>query len=250
MSPDGENFLSADDLCINLWNLERPNLAFQLLNLKPPNIEELSEVITHVEYHPKRSDVFLFSSSNGYICLCDLRVSSNIDQAATKIKFKEDPSRQHFFTQIINSIGMAKFAPTSDNYLFSRDYLSVHIWDVRNNSMPVQTLNVTDYLDKKLCEVYENERIFDKFDLQVSPDSRMVLTGGYHSHAHVIDLQRRINTTIQVQFQDKRGKQCGTPRFYKNKRLLGSVEATPIKGLIQQPPARRSQAGKRGRGEP
>ena len=60
---------------------------------------------------------------------------------------------------------MAKFAPTSDNYLFSRDYLSVHIWDVRNNQQPVQTLNVTEYLDKKLCEVYGNERIFDKFDL-------------------------------------------------------------------------------------
>ena len=123
---------------------------------------------------------------------------------------------------------MAKFAPTSDNYLFSRDYLAVHIWDVRNGSMPVQTLNVTDYLDKKLCEVYENERIFDKFDLQVSPDSRMVLTGAYHGHAHVIDLQRRINTTIQVQFQDKRGKQCGVTRNYKNKRLIGQVAPTNL----------------------
>ncbi len=159
-----------------------------MVNLKPPNIEELAEVITHMEYHPKRSDVFLFSSSNGYINLCDLRMSSQFNNFATKIKFKEDPSRQHFFTDIINSIGMARFAPTSDNYLFSRDYLSVHIWDVRNNSQPVQTLNVTEYLDTKLCEVYESERIFDKFDLQVSPDSRMVLTGGYHSQAHVIDL--------------------------------------------------------------
>ena len=87
----------------------------------------------------------------------------------------------------------------------------------------MQTLNVTEYLDKKLCEVYENERIFDKFDLQVSPDSRMVLTGSYHAHAHVIDLQRRVNTTIDVKFMDKRGKQAGVQRFYKNKRLIGSV---------------------------
>lgn len=209
MSPDGENFISSDDLRINLWNLENNTEAYQVVDLKPPNIEELAEVITHVEYHPKRSDIFLFSSSNGYICLCDLRVSSQFRNYATKIKLKEDPSRQHFFTEIINSIGMAKFAPTSDNYLFSRDYLSVHIWDVRNNAQPVQTLNVTEYLDKKLCEVYENERIFDKFDLQVSPDSRMVLTGSYHSQAHVLDLQRRINTTIDVRYMDKRGKHCG-----------------------------------------
>lgn len=92
-------------------------------------------------------------------------MSSQFNSFGMKIKFKEDPSRQNFFTDIINSIGMARFAPTSDNYLFSRDYLSVHIWDVRNNSTPVQTLNVTEYLDMTLCEVYENERIFDKFDL-------------------------------------------------------------------------------------
>lgn len=28
VSPDGENFLSSDDLCINLWNLENSNVAF------------------------------------------------------------------------------------------------------------------------------------------------------------------------------------------------------------------------------
>ena len=76
VSPDGQNFLSADDLRINLWNLENSTIAFNLVDIKPPNIEELSEVITHVEYHPRRSDVFLFSSSNGYINLCDLRANS------------------------------------------------------------------------------------------------------------------------------------------------------------------------------
>ncbi len=140
----------------------------------------------------------------------------------------EDPSRKHFFTDIITSISRAKFSPTNDTYIFSRDYLSVMIWDVRQTKHPVQTFNVTEYLDKKLCEVYESERIFDRFDLQVSPDSRMVLTGSYHSHAHVIDLQRRINTTIDVRFMEKRGKNTGTPRFYKNKRLIGSVNLPPV----------------------
>ena len=76
LSPDGENFLSADDLRVNLWNTENNLVAFNIVDLKPPNIEELAEVITHVEYHPVRSDIFLFSSSKGYICTCDLRVNS------------------------------------------------------------------------------------------------------------------------------------------------------------------------------
>lgn len=73
VSPDGENFLSADDLRINLWSIENNLVAFNIVDLKPPNIEELAEVITHVEYHPVRSDIFLFSSSKGYICACDMR---------------------------------------------------------------------------------------------------------------------------------------------------------------------------------
>lgn len=83
-SPDSENFLSADDLRVNLWNIENNIVAFNLVDLKPNNIEELSEVITHVEYHPTRSDVFMFSSSKGYISLCDLRVSSKYQSFSTK----------------------------------------------------------------------------------------------------------------------------------------------------------------------
>ena len=76
MSPDGENFLSSDDLRVNLWSLENNLLAYNIIDLKPGNIEELSEVITHVEFHPQRSDIFVISSSKGYICLCDLRKNS------------------------------------------------------------------------------------------------------------------------------------------------------------------------------
>lgn len=122
----------------------------------------------------------------------------------------------------------------------------MRIWDVRQTRQPVQTFNVTEYLDKKLCEVYESECIFDRFDLHVSPDSRMVLTGSYHSHTHVIDLQRRINTTIDVRFMDKRGKNTGTPRFYKNKRLIGSVNLPPLENnakLMQKIPKQPSKEG-------
>ena len=76
VAPDGECFLSSDDLRINLWNLENNVLAYNIVDLKPPHIEELSEVITHVEYHPVRSDIFVYSSSKGYIGLCDMRINS------------------------------------------------------------------------------------------------------------------------------------------------------------------------------
>ena len=89
-------------------------------------------MITHVEFHPIRSDIFLYSSSKGYICQCDMRVSSQSESFSTFFAIEEEPSRKHFFTDIINSVSRGKFSPNNNNYLFSRDYIAVHLWDIRN----------------------------------------------------------------------------------------------------------------------
>lgn len=49
---DGEHFLSADDLRVNIWNVEQSKETFSVVDIKPPNIDDLSEVITHAEFHP------------------------------------------------------------------------------------------------------------------------------------------------------------------------------------------------------
>ena len=51
---------------------------------------------------------------------------------------------------MLNAVSKVRFAPSSEYYLFSRDYLSVKIWDVRSNRQPVDIMNVTEYLDKNL----------------------------------------------------------------------------------------------------
>ena len=81
------------------------------MDLKSGKIEELSEIITHIDYHPVRSDIFLYSSSKGYINVCDLRLSSQSDSFSTTFAIQDEPSRKHFFTDIINSVSRAKFSP-------------------------------------------------------------------------------------------------------------------------------------------
>ena len=39
---DGETFISADDLRINLWNLEISNQSFNIIDVKPANMEDLT----------------------------------------------------------------------------------------------------------------------------------------------------------------------------------------------------------------
>ena len=46
VNSDGETFISADDLRVNLWHLERANGSFNIVDIKPENMEELTEVIT------------------------------------------------------------------------------------------------------------------------------------------------------------------------------------------------------------
>lgn len=116
----------------------------------------------------------------------------------------------------------AKFCIEDPTQIYSRDYLGVHIWDVRSARAPIRSFNINDYLEKRLCEVYENEAIFDKFDMQVSPTGQFILTGSYNSTAHVIDTVNQTNWSIDVKFMDKRGKTVGTSKPYKGKRILTS----------------------------
>jgi len=41
-SSDGETFISAEDLRINLWNLEISNQSFNIVDVKPANMEDLT----------------------------------------------------------------------------------------------------------------------------------------------------------------------------------------------------------------
>ncbi|KAF8390452.1 hypothetical protein HHK36_024978 [Tetracentron sinense] len=51
---DGETFVSADDLRINLWNLEISDQCFNIIDMKPSNMEDLTGVVSDVAESPIR----------------------------------------------------------------------------------------------------------------------------------------------------------------------------------------------------
>lgn len=89
---------------------------------------------------------------------------------------EEDPSNKSFFSEIISSVSDVKFSKDG-RYLLSRDYLNLRIWDINMENKPVQTINVHDHLRSKLCDLYENDCIFDKFECTWSGDGRCVRSG-------------------------------------------------------------------------
>jgi serine/threonine-protein phosphatase 2A regulatory subunit B len=84
VNSDGETFISSDDLRINLWNLNIQDQSFNIVDIKPANMEELTEVITAAEFHPQSCNWFMYASSKGTIKLADMRESALCDQHAKR----------------------------------------------------------------------------------------------------------------------------------------------------------------------
>ncbi|XP_065866543.1 serine/threonine protein phosphatase 2A 55 kDa regulatory subunit B beta isoform isoform X1 [Euphorbia lathyris] len=175
---DGETFISADDLRINLWNLEISSQSFNIVDVKPANMEDLTEVITSAEFHPSHCNTLAYSSSRGSIRLIDLRQSALCDSHAKLFEEQEAPGSRSFFTEIIASISDIKFAKDG-RHILSRDYMTLKLWDINMDSGPVATFQVHEYLRPKLCDLYENDSIFDKFECCLSGDGLRVSTGSY-----------------------------------------------------------------------
>ena len=52
------------------------------MDIKPANMEELTEVITAAVFHPIHCNEFVYSSSKGTIRLCDMREKALCDAHA------------------------------------------------------------------------------------------------------------------------------------------------------------------------
>lgn len=187
LSSDSETFISADDLRVNLWHLDRSDAAFCVVDIKPDSMEDLTEVITAADFHPTSCSIFVYASSKGCLRLADLRSAALCDQSA---KVFEDSADQHgvnksFFAEIITSINDTKFSPCGQ-YILARDYMTLKLWDVRMETKPVVTRAVHEPLKERFCDLYENDSIFDKFDCCMSGDGQYMCTGSYSNFFRVV----------------------------------------------------------------
>nr|CAB3477526.1 unnamed protein product [Digitaria exilis] len=111
----------------------------------------------------------------------------------------EAPGSRSFFTEIIASISDIKFSKDG-RHILSRDYMTLKLWDVKMNSGPVATFQVHEYLRPKLCDLYENDSIFDKFECCQSGDGLRVATGSYSNIFRVFSCGNGSNeaTTLEA----------------------------------------------------
>ncbi|XP_042495851.1 serine/threonine protein phosphatase 2A 55 kDa regulatory subunit B beta isoform-like [Macadamia integrifolia] len=147
-------------------------------------MEDLTEVITSAEFHPTQCNTLSYSSSKGTIRLIDMRQSALCDMHAKLFVERETAGSRSFFTEIIASISDIKFGKDG-RHILSRDYMTLKLWDLNMESGPVATFQVHDHLRPKLCDLYDSDSIFDKFECCLSGDSLRVATGSYSNLVRV-----------------------------------------------------------------
>uniref|UniRef100_A0A672SV06 Serine/threonine-protein phosphatase 2A 55 kDa regulatory subunit B n=1 Tax=Sinocyclocheilus grahami TaxID=75366 RepID=A0A672SV06_SINGR len=197
VNSDGETYLSADDLRINMWHLDITDRSFNIVDIKPANMEDLTEVITAAEFHPQHCHLFVYSSSKGTLRLCDMRESALCDKHSKIFEEPEDPGNRSFFSEIISSVSDVKFSH-SGRYLLTRDYLTVKVWDLNMEKGPVETYQVHEYLRSKLCSLYENDCIFDKFECVWNSTDSVIMTGAYNSFFRMFDRETGRGVTLEA----------------------------------------------------
>ncbi|ANB14147.1 protein phosphatase 2A regulatory subunit CDC55 [Sugiyamaella lignohabitans] len=180
VNSDNETYISADDLRINLWNLGISDQSFNIVDIKPANMEELTEVITSARFHPKSCNLFMYSTSKGSIKLADMRENALCDKHAKVYEQWSGNAEQSFFTEITSSIANVRFS-YDGRYIVARDYMTVKIWDVNMEREPIKSINIHEHIRERLCDAYENDAIFDKFEVVFSGDSKSVMTGSYNN---------------------------------------------------------------------
>lgn len=162
--------------CLEGWLL---NFISDIVDIKPANMEDLTEVITSAEFHPHHCHLFVYSSSKGTLRLCDMRASALCDRHAKRERLlqvstaacsasvthkrnvasscrwsvfeePEDPGSRSFFSEIISSVSDVKFSH-SGRYLLTRDYLTAKVWDLNMDKGPVETYQVRQQNRAALC---------------------------------------------------------------------------------------------------
>ncbi|KAF4094190.1 hypothetical protein AMELA_G00010630 [Ameiurus melas] len=190
--------LTTNDKTIKLWKVsERDKRPEDIVDLKPENMEDLSEVITVAEFHPHHCHLLAFSSSAGATRLCDMRSRALCDRPAKLFEESVDPAHRSFFSEITSSVSDVKFSH-SGRYLLTRDYLTAKVWDINMENKPVEIYQVQDYLRSKLCALYESDCIFDKFECAWNGTDSVIMTGAYNNFFRMFDRASRRDVTLEA----------------------------------------------------
>ena len=78
---------------------------------------------------------------------------------------------------------------------------------------PVKTIPIHEHLRPRLCDTYENDSIFDKFEVVFSGNADNVMTGSYNNNFMIYPTEQSRDTEIVLQADKSafKAKKVGVP---------------------------------------
>lgn len=78
---------------------------------------------------------------------------------------------------------------------------------------PIKTIPIHEHLRPRLCDTYENDSIFDKFEVVFSGDTKNVMTGSYNNNFMIYpsDPDKEVEVVLQADKSAFKAKKVGVP---------------------------------------
>jgi serine/threonine-protein phosphatase 2A regulatory subunit B len=95
---------------------------------------------------------------------------------------------------------------------------------------PIKTIPIHEHLRPRLCDTYENDSIFDKFEVVFSGDAENVMTGSYNNNFMIYptDPDKETEVVLQADKSAFKAKKVGVPTpINKNGKKNGSRANSP-----------------------
>lgn len=209
--PDSEQFVSADDLTMQLWCTEYPDMCIETYNLRPPGEEEAREAIRTVRNFPHEPFLLFVVTSAGNVRVIDMRQSLKWMNQAPQIFFNPPREADGTFDHVTHSLCDCALSPCG-RYIAGRDFMTVCLWDVRsatggastmtassprhkmdsfipesNNYLPVRVWELHPHLRDDLETLYQSDLLFERFDIAFLNRTH-VCTGGFSNSLYTLDV--------------------------------------------------------------
>lgn len=97
---------------------------------------------------------------------------------------------------------------------------------------PVKTIPIHEHLRPRLCDTYENDSIFDKFEVVFSGDGKNVMTGSYNNNFMIYpsDPEKEVEVVLQADKSAFKAKKVGVPTPINGGKKGGSRAGSPAAG--------------------
>uniref|UniRef100_G1T1I6 Serine/threonine-protein phosphatase 2A 55 kDa regulatory subunit B n=1 Tax=Oryctolagus cuniculus TaxID=9986 RepID=G1T1I6_RABIT len=212
VNSDCETYMSADDLRINLWHLAVTDRSFSILDWRPENVKDGTQGMVSRERHWHHCNLFVYSSSKGSLRLCDMRAAALCDKHSKLVPLPDDPAGRTGLPERLSAQSQVAHKHSA-RHLGSRDCLmTVMVWAQRGGDLPAETDEVHDYLRSKLCSLYENDCIFDKFECAWNGSDSVIMTGAYNNFFRMFDRNTKRDVTLEASRESSKPRAVLKPR--------------------------------------